>query len=100
MGKRVSNMHESTRRFNVSSRKNTKEHYLYATPTNRKPAGQFETALIDHTIKGPSKEHQHTKAKFCAIVIPKKTRKNIPKYRSQSTWESAFQHSEIEEPVE
>jgi len=29
MRKRVSNMHESTRRFNVASPKNAKEHYQY-----------------------------------------------------------------------
>jgi len=27
MGKRISNIHESTRRFNVASRKNPKEHH-------------------------------------------------------------------------
>ncbi len=46
MRKRVSNMHESTRRFNVASRKNPKEHYHYTTPTNRNPAEPFGTALI------------------------------------------------------
>jgi hypothetical protein len=51
-------------------------------------------------IKGPSKEHEHTNVKFCGIVIPNETRKKFPKYYLQPTWESAFQHSKIEELVE
>jgi hypothetical protein len=38
IGKRVSNIHVSTRRFNVASRKNPKEHYHCTTSTNRNPA--------------------------------------------------------------
>jgi len=49
MRKRVSNIHESTRRFNVASRKNTKEHYQHTTPTNRNPAEPFGTALITYS---------------------------------------------------
>jgi len=45
IGKRISNIHESTRRFNVASPKNAKEHYHYATITNRNPAERFATAL-------------------------------------------------------
>jgi hypothetical protein len=46
MGKRVSNIHESTRRFNVASPKNPKEYWHYTTPTNRNPAERFGTTLI------------------------------------------------------
>jgi hypothetical protein len=47
MKRRISNIHESTRRFNAASPKNPKEHYHYATPTNEPhPAERFETALI------------------------------------------------------
>jgi hypothetical protein len=42
MRNRISNIHESTRRFNVASRKNTKEHYHYASPTNRNLHGDSE----------------------------------------------------------
>jgi hypothetical protein len=35
--KRISNIHESTRRFNAASPKNAKEHYRCTTPTNRNP---------------------------------------------------------------
>jgi hypothetical protein len=35
MKERTSNIHESTRRFNVASPKNTKEHYHYTTPNER-----------------------------------------------------------------
>jgi hypothetical protein len=34
MRKSISNIHESTRRFNVASRKNIKEHHDYATSAN------------------------------------------------------------------
>jgi hypothetical protein len=46
MKRRVSNIHESTLRFNAASPKNPKEHYHYTTPTNRNPAERFGTAVI------------------------------------------------------
>jgi hypothetical protein len=46
IGKRISNIHKSTRRFNTASSKNPKEHYHYMTPRNPNPAERFGTALI------------------------------------------------------
>jgi hypothetical protein len=51
-------------------------------------------------IKGPSKEHEHTKVKFCGIVIPNENGKKFPKYYLQPTLENAFHHGRIEELVE
>jgi len=51
-------------------------------------------------IKGPSKEHEHTKVKFCGIVIPNENGKKFPKYYLQPTLENAFHHGKIEELVE
>jgi hypothetical protein len=51
-------------------------------------------------VQGPSKEQEHTKVKFCGIVIPNENGKKFPKYRFQPTLESTFQHRKIEELVE
>ncbi len=100
MKRRISNIHESTRRFNVASRKNLKEHHHYTTPTNEPQPRVAIRNSTDHMIEGPSKEHKHTKAKFCGIVIPNRNGKKFPKYRFQPTWERTFQHRKIEESVE
>jgi len=41
--------------------------------------------LFARAIKGPSKEHEHTKADFWGKVIPKKTAKKFPKQDVQPT---------------
>jgi len=99
MRKRISNIHESTRRFNAASRKNPQRTLSAYDPNEPQPREAIQNST-DHMIKGPSKEHQHTKVKFCGIVIPNKTAKKFPKYYLQPTLESAFQHSKIEEQVE
>jgi hypothetical protein len=90
MRKRVSNMHESRRRFNVASRKNPKE------PQPRRAIRNS----TEHMIQGPSKEHKHTNVKFCGTVIPNRNGKKLLIYYLQPTWEIAFQHMKIEELVE
>jgi hypothetical protein len=84
MRKRISNIHESTCRFNVASPKNAKEHYHYTTPNEPQPrkANQNNT---DHMIQGPSKEHEHTNVKFCGIVIPNGNGKKFLIYYLQAT---------------
>jgi hypothetical protein len=86
IGRRVSNIHESTWRFNVASRKNTKEHYSLYNINGPQPSMAIRNNT-DHMIQGSSKEHEHTKVKFCGIVIPSGNGKKFPKYRFQSTLE-------------
>jgi hypothetical protein len=100
MRTRFSNIHESTRRFNAASPKNTKEHYHYTTPTNEPQPRVAIQDSTEHVIQGLSKEQEHTEVKFCGIVIPNGNGKKFPKYRFQPTLESAFQHGKIEELVE
>ena len=99
MGKRISNIHESTRRFNAAGPKNTQRTLSLYDPNEPQPRVAIRDST-DHMIQGPSKEHEHTKVEFCGIVIPNGNGKKFPKYDFQPTWESAFQHSKIEELVE
>ena len=99
MRKRISNIHVCTRGFNVDSRKNTQRTLSLCDPKEPQPRGAIWNRA-DCMIQGPSKEHEHTKVKFCGIVIPNRTAKKFPKHYLQPTWESAFQHSGIEELVE
>jgi hypothetical protein len=65
MRKRVSNMHESTRRFNVASRKNTKEHYHPTTLENRNPRVAIRSS-VDHLIKAHPKNTSTRRSGFAA----------------------------------
>jgi hypothetical protein len=60
MGKRISDMHESTCRFNVASRKNPKEHQHHTTPTNPNPAERFETPPITRLKAHPKNTSKQT----------------------------------------
>jgi hypothetical protein len=51
-------------------------------------------------IEGPSKEHKHTKAKFCGIVIPNGNGKKFLYYEPKPTLEIAIQHSKIKTQVQ
>ena len=99
MGRRISNIHESTRRFNVASPKNTQRTLSLYDPNEPQPRRAIRNST-DHMIKGPSTEHEHAEVEFCGIVIPNGNGKKFPKYRFQPTLESAFQHGKIEELVE
>jgi len=99
MRKRISNIHESTRRFNVASRKNAQRTLSIYDPNEPQPGGAIWNST-DHVIQGPSTEHEHAEVEFCGIVIPNGNGKKFPKYYLQPTSENAFQHGKIEELVE
>ena len=79
MRKRISNIHESTRRFNVASRKNPQRSLALYDPNEPQPRRAIRKNT-DHMIQDLSKEHEHTKVEFCGIVIPNGNGKKFPKY--------------------
>jgi hypothetical protein len=84
IGKCVSNIHESTRRFNAASRKNAQRTLSLYDPNEPQPRRAVRKST-DHMIQGPSKEHEHVKIEFCGIVIPNGNGKKFPKYSLQPT---------------
>ena len=66
MKRRVSNIHQSTRRFNAASPKNPKEHKHYTTPTDEPQPRRTIRNSTDHTIQAHPKNTSTRTPSFAA----------------------------------
>jgi hypothetical protein len=63
MRKRISNIHESTRRFNVAARKNSQRTLSLYDSNEPQPRVAIRNCT-DHMIQDPFEEHEHAKVEF------------------------------------